>query len=71
VTQLSAEASAVNLLRVSPDGFHVVLCLKTGHDCAPMPAQPPPSNSQPDSCPGHTIDLAMPAKAGVADSSWK
>jgi hypothetical protein len=69
VTQLSAEASVVTYMVDRPDGFHVIVTVRTGHN-ADSDALHQPSVIRFSSriLPGQTIDLSMPGAAGPADS---
>jgi hypothetical protein len=69
VTELSAEASVVTYMVDRPDGFHVIVTVRTGHN-ADSDALHQPSVIQFSSqiLPGQTIDLSMPGAAGPADS---
>jgi hypothetical protein len=69
VTQLSAEASAVTYFVDRPDGFHVIVTVRAGHDAgADVLHQPPAIQFSSRILPGQTIDLSMPAAAASADS---
>jgi hypothetical protein len=69
VTQLSAEASAVTYFVDRPDGFHVIVAVRTGHNTGSDALhQPPAIQFSSRILPGQTIDLSMPGTAGPADS---
>ena len=69
VTQLSPDASAVTYFVDRPDGFHVIVTVRTSHDAgADALHQPPAIQFSSRILPGQTIDLSMPAAAGPADS---
>jgi hypothetical protein len=69
VTQLSPDASAITYLVDRPDGFHVIVTVRTSHDAsADALHQPPAIRFSSRILPGQTIDLSMPAAAGTADS---
>jgi hypothetical protein len=69
VTQLSAEASAVTYFVDRPDGFHVIVTVRTDHnDGGDVLHQPPAIQFSSRILPGQTIDLSMPAAAGPAAS---
>jgi hypothetical protein len=67
VTQLSAEGSAVTYFVDRPDGFHVIVTVRAGHDADAL-HQPRVIQFSSRILPGQTIDLAMPQGAGPADS---
>ena len=69
VTQLSAEASAVTYLVDRPDGFHVIVTVRTSNNAgADALHQPPAVQFSSRILPGQTIDLSMPAAGGPANS---
>jgi hypothetical protein len=69
VTQLSRDASAVTYLVDRPDGFHIIVAVRTSHDAgADALHQPPAIQFSSRILPGQTIDLSMQAAAGPADS---
>jgi hypothetical protein len=69
VTQLSPEASAVTYFVDRPDGFHVIVTVRTSHDAsADALHQPSAIRFSSRILPGQTIDLSMPAAVGSADS---
>lgn len=69
VTQLSPDASAVTYFVDRPDGFHVIVTVRTGHDAGPDAVhQPPAVRFSSRILAGQTIDLSMPEAAGGADT---
>jgi hypothetical protein len=69
VTKLSPDASAVTYFVDRPDGLHVIVTVRTGHDAgAGALHQPPAIQFTSRILPGQTIDVSMPAAAGREDS---
>lgn len=69
VTQLSAEGSATTYFVDRPDGFHVIVTVRTGHDAgADALHQPTAIQFSSRILPGQTIDLSMPQGARPANS---
>jgi hypothetical protein len=69
VTQLSADASAVTSFVDRPDGFHILVTVRTRHDAtADTLHQPPAVRFSSRILPGQTIDLSMQEPAGPADT---
>jgi hypothetical protein len=69
VTQLSGDASAVTYFVDRPDGFHVIVTVRTSHDAsADALHQPPAFQFSSRILPGQTINVSMPGAAGPADS---
>jgi hypothetical protein len=69
VTQLSADASAVTYFVDRPDGFHVVVTVRTHHDAdADALHQPPAVRFSSRILAGQTIDLSMQEAAGAPDT---
>jgi hypothetical protein len=69
VTQLSPDASAVTYFVDRPDGFHVIVAVRTSQDAgADALHQPPAIQFSSRILPGQTINVSMPAAAGPADS---
>jgi len=69
VTQLSSDASAVIYFVDRPDGYHVIVTVKTHHDAgADALHQPPAIRFSSRILAGQTIDLSMPEAAGSADT---
>jgi hypothetical protein len=69
VTQLSPDASAVTYFVDRPDGFHVIVTVRTSRDASTDALHQPPSiRFSSRILPGQTIDLSMPVAAGSADS---
>ena len=69
VTQLSPDASAVTYFVDRPDGFHIIVTVRTSHDAgADALHQPPAIQFSSRILPGQTIDLSMPQGAGPANS---
>jgi hypothetical protein len=69
VTQLSPEASAVTYFVDRPDGFHVIVTVRTHHDAgADALHQPPAIRFSSRILAGQTIDLSMQEVAGSADT---
>jgi hypothetical protein len=69
VTQLSPDASAVTYFVDRPDGYHVIVTVRTHHDAgADALHQPPAIVFSSRILAGQTIDLSMPEAAGPADT---
>jgi len=69
VTQLSSDASAVIYFVDRPDGYHVIVTVKTHHDAgADALHQPPAIRFSSRILAGQTIDLSMPEAAGSVDT---
>jgi hypothetical protein len=69
VTQLSADASAVTYFVDRPDGFHVVVTVRTRHDAdADALHQPPAVRFSSRILAGQTIDLSMQEAADAPDT---
>jgi hypothetical protein len=69
VTQLAPDASAVTYFVDRPDGYHVIVTVKTAHDAnADVLHQPPVVRFSSRLVPGQTIDLSMPDSAGPTDT---
>ena len=69
VTPLSADASAETYLVDRPDGYHVIVTVRTHHDAgADALHQPPAIRFSSRILPGQTIDLSMADFAGPADA---
>jgi hypothetical protein len=67
VTQLSPDTSAVTYFVDRPDGFHVIVSVRTGHDAAADALhQPPVIQFSSRILPGQTIDVSLPAGTGPA-----
>src|ERR1700733_13160005 len=67
VTQLSPDASAVTYFVDRPDGFHVIVAVRTNHEAgADALHQPPAIQFSSRILPGQTINVSMPAGAGPA-----
>jgi hypothetical protein len=69
VTQLAANASAVTYFVDRPDGYHVIVTVRTDHNAgADALHQPPAIRFSSRILEGQTIDLSMPEAAGPADT---
>ncbi|HEY4041790.1 MAG TPA: hypothetical protein VGM32_08080 [Rhodopila sp.] len=69
VTQLAPNASAVTYFVDRPDGYHVIVTVKTQHDAtADVLHQPPVVRFTSRIVPGQTIDLSLPQTAGSGDT---
>jgi len=69
VTQLAPNASAVTYFVDRPDGFHVIVTVRTAHDDgADALHQPAAVRFSSRILPGQTIDLAVPQVAGAEDT---
>jgi hypothetical protein len=69
VTQLSPDASAVTYFVDRPDGFHVIVTVRTRRDAgADALHQPPAIRFSSRILAGQTIDLSMQEAAGSADT---
>jgi len=69
VTQLAPNASAVTYLVDRPDGYHVIVTVRTAHDAnADVLHQPPVVRFSSRILPGQTIDVSMLDAAGPADT---
>jgi hypothetical protein len=69
VTQLSADASAVTYFVNRPDGYHVIVTVRTQHDeGADALHQPPVIRFSSRILAGQTIDLSTPDGPGSADT---
>jgi hypothetical protein len=69
VTQLSSDASAVTYFVDRPDGYHVIVTVKTHHNAgADAVHQPPAIRFSSRILAGQTIALSMPEAAGSADT---
>jgi hypothetical protein len=69
VTQLSPDASAVTYFVDRPDGFHVIVTVRTRHDAdADALHQPPAIRFSSRILAGQTIDLSTQEATGSADT---